>query len=96
MCESNRWQIHWPVNFLATPDEGNSTGVALEPSEDGVMLLDRDLTLADTWRALIELQRQGKTRRFVKHNKKSVRTLEVADCIVALVSAISARSTFKS
>ncbi|ETS78612.1 hypothetical protein PFICI_10674 [Pestalotiopsis fici W106-1] len=54
--------IHWPANFAAIPDPASPTGVALEPSENGTMILDDELSLVDTWRALIELQQQGRVK----------------------------------
>lgn len=56
-------QIHWPVNFASTPDPKSLTGVALEPNADGLMKLDEKLSLVDTWKKMIELQKAGKIRR---------------------------------
>ncbi|KAJ0282408.1 hypothetical protein COL940_005157 [Colletotrichum noveboracense] len=55
--------IHWPVNFAAVDDAKSDTGVKLEPSEGGDMLLDRELSLTATWEAMIEVQKAGKAKR---------------------------------
>ncbi|KAM0561259.1 hypothetical protein ACHAPJ_003137 [Fusarium lateritium] len=54
--------IHWPANFAAIEDSRSPTGIALEPSENGIMLLDKELSLVDTWKAMIDLQKQGKVK----------------------------------
>ncbi|KAF9875372.1 aldehyde reductase i [Colletotrichum karsti] len=54
--------IHWPVNFAAVSDVKSETGVKLEPSEEGVMLLDRELSLTTTWQAMLEVQKVGKVK----------------------------------
>ncbi|KAH0421467.1 aldehyde reductase i [Colletotrichum camelliae] len=54
--------IHWPVNFAEVADANSDTGVKLEPSEEGVMLLDRELSLTTTWNAMIEVQKAGKVK----------------------------------
>ncbi|KAF4886659.1 Aldehyde reductase 1 [Colletotrichum fructicola] len=54
--------IHWPVNFAAVGDAKSDTGVKLEPSEGGNMLLDRQLSLTATWEAMIEVQKAGKVK----------------------------------
>ena len=59
-----RSKIHWPVNFEAVVDPKFPNQILLEPQKDGVMLLDKELSLVDTWRALIDLKKKGKTRRY--------------------------------
>ncbi|KAL3446318.1 aldehyde reductase 1 [Aspergillus insuetus] len=54
--------IHWPVNFASVPDSKSATGIALEPSSSGDMLLDKGLSLVETWKAFIEIQKLGKAR----------------------------------
>ncbi|KAH7127613.1 Aldo/keto reductase [Dactylonectria macrodidyma] len=54
--------IHWPANFAAVPDAQSRTGIALEPSKNGVMQLDEELSLVETWKAMIRLKEQGKIR----------------------------------
>ncbi|KAJ0357474.1 hypothetical protein COL154_010092 [Colletotrichum chrysophilum] len=54
--------IHWPVNFAAVDDAKSDTGVKLEPSEGGNMLLDRELSLTATWEAMIEVKKAGKVK----------------------------------
>ncbi|KAJ5085334.1 hypothetical protein N7532_010105 [Penicillium argentinense] len=55
--------IQWPANFAVIPDHVSPTGVSLEPSQNGTILLDRELSLVDTWRAFIEPQKQGQEAR---------------------------------
>ncbi|CAG9994392.1 unnamed protein product [Clonostachys byssicola] len=54
--------IHWPANFKAVEDPNSPTGIALEPSVNGNMLIDTELSLVDTWKAFIEFQKQGKAK----------------------------------
>ncbi|OHF04031.1 aldehyde reductase 1 [Colletotrichum orchidophilum] len=54
--------IHWPVNFAAVTDAKSDTGVKLEPFEEGIMLLDRELSLTTTWEAMIDVQKAGKVK----------------------------------
>ncbi|KAJ5379850.1 uncharacterized protein N7496_002278, partial [Penicillium cataractarum] len=54
--------IHWPANFAAVPDVNSATGISLTPSQDGNMFLDKELSLVDTWNAMIELKNQGKAK----------------------------------
>ncbi|KAF4907635.1 Aldehyde reductase 1 [Colletotrichum viniferum] len=54
--------IHWPVNFAVVDDAKSDTGVKLEPSEGGNMLLDRELSLTATWEAMIEFKKAGKVK----------------------------------
>ncbi|KAL3461873.1 aldehyde reductase 1 [Aspergillus heterothallicus] len=54
--------IHWPVNFASVPDPKSATGIALEPASGSDMLLDTELSLVETWQALIEAQKKGKAR----------------------------------
>ena len=61
------FQIHWPVNFAAVQDKDAKTGIKLEPAEDGIMLLDKDLSLVDTWKELIAIQKSGKVKRYLLH-----------------------------
>lgn len=58
-------KIHWPANFAAVPDKASETGIMLEPQKGGVMLLDRELSLTETWKALIAAQKAGKIKRWV-------------------------------
>lgn len=62
-------KIHWPVNFAVVPDENNPGLTQLEPQKNGVMLLDRETSLVDTWKAMIEMQKKGKVKRFVSGSK---------------------------
>ncbi|KAH8748900.1 NADP-dependent oxidoreductase domain-containing protein [Diaporthe sp. PMI_573] len=54
--------IHWTVNFSAIEYKDSPTGIKLEPHEDGTMLLDKELSLTDTWRTMIELRSTGKVK----------------------------------
>ncbi|VUC29048.1 unnamed protein product [Clonostachys rosea] len=54
--------IHWPVNFAAVEDKNAPTGIKLEPAKDGNMLLDTELSIVDTWKAFIDLQKSGKVK----------------------------------
>lgn len=54
--------MHWPANFASKPDTSSPTGIALEPSENGQMLINKELTLAQVWKGFIALQKSGKTR----------------------------------
>jgi hypothetical protein len=53
------------VNLAVVPDPKSPTGIALEPVENNTLILDTDLSLIDTWRAFIQLQRLGKVKRCV-------------------------------
>ncbi|CAH0000535.1 unnamed protein product [Clonostachys byssicola] len=54
--------IHWPVNFAAVEDKSVPTGIKLEPAKEGNMLLDTELSIVDTWKAFIDLQKSGKVK----------------------------------
>ncbi|KAJ5634251.1 hypothetical protein N7528_002093 [Penicillium herquei] len=84
--------IHWPANFAVIPDHRSVTGVCLEPSDNGVMFLDKELSLVDTWNALIELKKQGKVKSIGVSNflPKHIQKLIDATGVVPAVNQVEA------
>lgn len=62
LAKTDSEQIHWPVNFAVVHDDKNADEIQLEPQQENLMRLDESLSLVDTWKALIELQKSGKAR----------------------------------
>ncbi|EXJ77303.1 hypothetical protein A1O3_10461 [Capronia epimyces CBS 606.96] len=55
--------VHWPVSFAAVEDASSADGIKLEPHDGkGKMLLDKEISLSETWKAFIEAQAQGKVK----------------------------------
>ncbi|KAJ1034769.1 hypothetical protein NDA13_001023 [Ustilago tritici] len=72
--------IHWPVAFVPGKD-------LVPKTEDGKQtLIDRDVSIVDTWKALIELQKAGK----VKSIGVSNFTIEHLDAIINATGVVPA------
>ncbi|KAJ1024967.1 hypothetical protein NDA18_004253 [Ustilago nuda] len=72
--------IHWPVAFVPGND-------LVPKTEDGKQtLIDRDVSIVDTWKALIELQKAGK----VKSIGVSNFTIEHLDAIINATGVVPA------
>ena len=58
-------QIHWPISYEAVEDPERPGFFIDEPQKDGQFMLDYSVSLVDTWKTMIDLQKSGKVNRSV-------------------------------